>query len=319
MKHIPVILITYNRPWHTSQVLTALEKHNIQNLIIFSDAAKTDKELEAVSETRKIIEGIKWTRAEVYYQKKNQGLAKSIVSAVDYVFNRNDRLILLEDDCVPKKYFFDFISECLRRFENNEKVFGVTGYTVSIPDAILSPYPFDHYFFPRIGSWGWATWKRAWEHHAYDLENLVLKLSQEKIDINQGGNDISLTVQRQLEGRLKDVWTLTWVLSVYLNGGCYIYPTKSHVENIGMDGSGIHCGETSKFITPIARQMPSRFSDEIFFDRDISKNFRTYYDLPEPECTDTELKVLSQINQEAILKSDNGGVRMLLRRLIERF
>lgn len=281
MNNIPVILVCYNRPWHTSQVLKALEEHDIRNLIIFSDAPKTDKEREGVSETRRLIDSIKWSKPEIVYQKENQGLARSIVSAVDYVLGNSDRLILLEDDCVPQRYFFDFMSECLKRFEDNEKLFGITGYTIPMPDEILSTYPFDHYFCQRIGSWGWATWKRAWARHEYDLEKLVSKASKKNIDINQCGNDISLTVQRQLQGQLRDVWTLNWVMTVYLNGGCYIYPTRSHIENIGHDGTGVHCGRTDKFVSTIAGNKPEVFSNDIFFDSRIAKYFKEYYDIPD--------------------------------------
>jgi glycosyltransferase A (GT-A) superfamily protein (DUF2064 family) len=279
MTRVPIILITYNRPWHTSQVLKALEEHNIQNLIIFSDAAKTDGEIEGVSETRKLIETIKWTKPDIVYQKENQGLAKSIVSAVNYAFDNADRMILLEDDCVPQKYFFYFISECLKRFENTREVFGITGYTIPLPDAILSSYRFDHYFCQRIGSWGWATWKRAWRYHENDLASLAKKVSQSNIDITQCGNDIPVMLQKLLEGRLTDVWTLNWVLTVYLYGGCYVYPTRSHIENIGMDGSGIHCGRTDRFITKISDAKPRAFSRKIFFDPAISNYFRDYYSI----------------------------------------
>ena len=151
---IPVILVTYNRPEHTKHVIASLRKHNVKNLYIFSDAPKIDKDIEDVKETRKVIKTIDWTTPNVIYQEVNQGLAISITSAVDLVFEKYDRVILLEDDCVPHEYFFRFMNECLTRYENNEKVFGISGYTVPLSDDLLEEYKNDVYFFPRIGSWG---------------------------------------------------------------------------------------------------------------------------------------------------------------------
>ena len=282
MDNTPVILITYKRAWHTAQVLNSLKKHNIQNLFIFSDGPKNNDDLSDVYETRLLFQRIDWTTPTILEQNKNIGLANSIVSAANYVFKKFDRLILLEDDCVPQKYFFDFISTCLNKYENNEKVFGISGYTVPVPESILKTYPYDLYSFPRIGSWGWATWKSAWQHFEHDLTKGYRQAAENNIDLSQGGTDVPLMLNQMLSGKLKDVWTLHWALSVYLNKGCYIYPTLSHIENIGMDGSGVHCGATQKFITSMADRKPSRYPDDVKINEDIYKNFRRYYDIQQP-------------------------------------
>jgi glycosyltransferase involved in cell wall biosynthesis/Flp pilus assembly protein TadD/GT2 family glycosyltransferase/2-polyprenyl-3-methyl-5-hydroxy-6-metoxy-1,4-benzoquinol methylase len=281
----PVILVAYNRPWHTQRVLDALRSHDIRNIYIFSDGPKSDTDSPKVTETRALFEKIDWCKPEIVESEENIGLAESITRAVDYVFTKHGRLILLEDDCVPQKHFFDFIGTCLNKYENNEEIFGISGYTVPIPESILSKYPYDLYFSPRIGSWGWATWKRAWQHFEPDLAKAYKKMLENNIDLSQGGTDIPLMINEMLNGRLKDVWTLHWVLSVYLNKGCYIYPTISHIENIGMDGSGVHCGATRKFITPMAARNPSRYPDDVKIDEDIYRNFRKYYDIQKPNAS----------------------------------
>ena len=105
----PVILMTYNRPLHTKKVLDALRRQNVQNLFIFSDGPKSDKDLSAIYETRILFDRIDWTKPQIIEREKNLGLAKSIIGAASHVFQNNERMILLEDDCVPQKYFFDFI------------------------------------------------------------------------------------------------------------------------------------------------------------------------------------------------------------------
>jgi len=278
-KDVPVILVCYNRPKHTLEVLNALREHNVQNLYVFSDAPKSDEDAEAVSLTRRLVHSIDWTKPEIIERTENLGLARNIVSAVDYVFERYDRLILLEDDCVPQQYFFDFMHTCLQKYENNPKVFGISGYTVKIPDEVLKSYPHDLYFCPRIGSWGWATWKRAWQHRAKDLLELIDTAVKNGIDLNQGGTDIPVALDNILKGNVKDVWTLHWVLSVYLNNGVYVYPTRSHILNVGMDGTGIHCKTTNKYNSPYCDKRPVNYPDEVFLDKDMMANFRGYYDV----------------------------------------
>ena len=280
MNDIPVILVCYNRPWHTAQVLKSLLEHNVQNLYIFSDAARTDRDVDGVLTTRKLFASVRWTRPEIIERSENMGLARSIVSAVDYVFEKHDRLILLEDDCVPGKYFFDFMQTCLSKYRDNDKVFGINGYTVPIPGGLLKDYPYDIYFYPRIGSWGWATWKSAWKHYDPDLSRLYKQVTAEGVDITQGGADIPGSVRALLSGQLKDVWTLNWVLSVYLKGGCYIYPTTSHIRNVGLDGTGVHCGTARHFDNPCPGRAAARFPDRIILNEALIDNYNSYFGGP---------------------------------------
>jgi len=277
---IPVALITYNRPKHTYEVLNALKEHNIKNIYIFSDGPKKDEDVEKVQVIRKLARTIDWTKPKIIEQPENVGLARNIVGAADHILAEHDRLIVLEDDCVPQKYFFDFMRGCLDRYEGNENIFGISGYTVQIPEPILKQWPYDLYFYPRMGSCGWATWKRAWQYREKDLRAAYQKAQQKNIDVSQGGNDVPVMIEQFLTGRLKEVWTLNWVLTVYLHNGYYIYPTQSHIKNIGFDGSGVHVGKSTKFDSKIADSKPQRFPDEIIINEAVYNNFRSFYDIP---------------------------------------
>ncbi|MCK4786759.1 MAG: FkbM family methyltransferase, partial [Desulfobacteraceae bacterium] len=300
-KDIPVILVCYNRPKHTLEVLKALREHNIKNIYIFSDAPKSHEDEEAVSLTRQLVQNIDWTKPKIIERTENLGLARNIVSAVDYVFEKYDRLILLEDDCVPQRYFFDFVHTCLKKYENNQRVFGISGYTVQIPDKILSDYPFDLYFCPRIGSWGWATWKRAWAHHEKDLYKLIRIANEKNIDLSRAGSDIPTFIESFLKGQLKDVWTLNWVLSVYINNGVYIYPTRTHISNIGTDGTGAHCGKTNKYHSFSCDTRPTLYPADVFLDEQVMENFKSYYRAV-PERSRSAVHFLRSRGQKRSLK-----------------
>jgi glycosyltransferase involved in cell wall biosynthesis/predicted SAM-dependent methyltransferase len=272
-KNIPIILICYNRPRHTRQVLESLKRHDIKNLYIFSDAPKSGKDIVVVNEVRNLIGAVDWIIPNVYYQEENKGLAKSITDAVNLVFEKYDKLILLEDDCVPQKYFFEFMYTCLNKYENNEKIFGISGYTVPIPNEILNNYPYDIYFSPRIGSWGWGTWRRAWVKKINNLDYLKNELTLRNINVNQGGDDVPGMFEKLRNGNLKDVWTINWLLTVYLNKGFYIYPTESHIINIGLDGSGVHCGKTDRFNTFTAVNKPGKYPSGVELSGQILQYF----------------------------------------------
>ncbi|MBE0534077.1 MAG: glycosyltransferase [Phycisphaerae bacterium] len=276
MKDTPVALVCYNRPWHTAQVLKALFEHNVQNLYIFIDGPRTQGDIEKIDTIKKLAGTIKWTSPAIICRETNRGLARSVVGAVDHVLGLHDRLILLEDDCVPGSHFFEFMDQCLTRYADHGSIFGINGYTVPIPDHLRKKHPYDLYFYPRIGSWGWATWKRAWRHFDPDLSMLYNRAMAQGVDLTQGGEDIPSQVQRVLNGH--DAWTLNWVLATYLNNGCYIYPTESHIQNIGFDGSGTNFGTSrSKFENQTSVRRPTRYPADVIINQDLVDYYNSYF------------------------------------------
>ncbi len=274
----PVAIVCYKRPAHTMKVLQAIIGQNISKLYVFCDGPKNADDEPYVHETRKAVKGfLKNTNAAICFHDENLGLARSILTAVNTVLQYDNTVILLEDDCLPGPYFYDFMCNCLNRYENNERVFGISGYTVPIPASILADYPHDIYFMPRIGSWGWATWKRAWNKFEYNIDHACQKALAANLDLEIGGNDIPGAINSLITER-KDIWTLNWVLSAYLNNGFYIYPTASHIRNIGLDGTGVHCGTTSRFDTVLAEKPAQRFPQNITIHKDIYAHFRKKHD-----------------------------------------
>lgn len=271
MRTTGVALVTYNRPEHTARVLETLKQ--VRPLYIFSDGPE---DAPGVKETREIIANLSWGNPRLIKHDENLGLARSIVGAVDYVLRRHETVILLEDDCLPGPYLFSFMYACLARYEEDERVFGITGYTVPIDRNILDDYDYDAYFSPRIGSWGWATWRSKWKHYRRDLAKAYQEAIDQKIDLNQGGKDVPSITEAVLSGNL-DAWTMGWVLATYLNHGMYVYPTVSHIENIGMDGTGIHTGKTDKWNTPIATRPSLRLPNDLVLDQRILRHYESFF------------------------------------------
>lgn len=305
------VLVAYNRPWHTRQVVEALRRHRVANLIVLCDAPRTPAQAAAVEETRGIIAGIDWTTPRVVLQETNQGLARSVVQGINLALANHDAVILLEDDCVPQTHYFDFVYDCLARYEHDSRVFGISGYSIPLPQNLRESYPYDLYFFPRMGSWGWATWKSRWQTDDRNLARLTLQALEEGIDLEQGGSDIPDSIGDVLKGAVRDTWTLPWLVNVYLHHACYIYPTQSHIDNIGFDGTGVHCGKTDKYRTELATRSAHRFPESPLFDPAIAAIFKSYYQFASQRRYDDEqLARLARGKSLRILHlctHDNGG------------
>ena len=312
------VLITYNRPWHTEQVVKALRRHRVQHLIVLCDAPSREEQIHHVQETRRVVESIDWTQPEVVYQTQNKGLAKSVLQGIELALNRFEAVILLEDDCVPQEHFFDFMYGCLGRYENDDRVFGISGYSIPIPEAIRAKYPHDLYFFHRMGSWGWATWKDRWQTDNRNLAELTIKAIGQGVDLEQGGTDVPNSIASVLIGELSDTWTLPWLVNVYLHGAYYIYPIISHIDNIGHDGTGVHCGKTDKYHTFLAQDPCLKFPESPFLQSDIVDFFRAYQASPFNQINTSLLGSLAKNKLLKVLHVctlDHGGAGIAALRL----
>lgn len=244
----PLALIIYNRPAHLRRVLEALEPQRPDPLYIFSDGPKQGHN---VDEARAQIEvALRWTAPIVCWRKTNLGLGASVVAAVDHVLREHDAVIVLEDDCEPGPHFMAWMNDCLDLYKDDPRILSVSGYTVNIPAELRNG---GGYLMPRIETWGWATWKHKWALYERDVGQALHKAETMKVPLDRGGPDVPAMIQARAEGRSQS-WSPGWMLAAYLNDMRCLYPSVSHVQNIGTDGSGVHCGKSERWVTEIAQE-----------------------------------------------------------------
>lgn len=246
MERVGIVIFAYNRSWHLQQSLNGLQKNNeVDKLYVFQDGLKCEEHREGWEKTKKVIEEIDWCNVNYVLSSVNKGLAKSIVDGINYVLEENDAVIVLEDDCVPAPNFINFMKQCFEKYKDEKKVYSVSGYSWPIE---LPKSDSDAYFCGRISSWGWGTWKDRWKQ--YHVDNLAIKKMKENKEMSKSlamwGKDLEQMLLSNICGE-SDSWALYWALTVIENGGVCINPYCSLIQNIGMDGTGRHCGNENRF------------------------------------------------------------------------
>lgn len=260
----PIALFVYNRPWHTRQTVEALQKNTLasqSDLIIFSDSSKSEDQIEAVNSVRDYIHKIKSFKSVTIIEREtNYGLAKSIIDGVTSIINAHGRIIVLEDDLVTSPYFLDFMNTALNIYQAQERVMSISGYTFPIDKSNLT----ETFFLELIGCWGWATWDRAWQYFEKDSNQLLNDFTKAKIyRFNlEGAYDFWSQVQANEKGTI-NTWAIFWYASVFQKNGLCLHPTISMVNNIGHDGTGVHCNGTDKFYCELAKNPVTYFEDNV--------------------------------------------------------
>jgi hypothetical protein len=253
MSPAPIALFTYNRPSHTARVLESLLRNPeaaASDLHIFSDAAKEPGAAQAVSAVRSRIRAIRGFRSvSIIEREQNLGLAGSIVDGVTRLCASHGRAIVLEDDIVVSSFFLRYMNEALERYSDDDRVISIGGYMFPLAE------PLPETFFLRIPDcWGWATWKRGWQHYEPDGAALLAEIRNRRLTRQfdfEGSYRYTRMLEDQIAGR-NDSWAVRWYAKAFLLGRLTLYPGRSVTRNIGNDGSGVHSGTTAIYETSVA-------------------------------------------------------------------
>ncbi len=249
MSLAPILLFTYNRPSHTRQTLDTLIHNKLcreSELFVFSDGHKGETDKKEVQEVRQIIRSIEgFKKIHIIENTNNLGLAKNIINGVTRIINEYGKVIVLEDDLMTSPYFLTFMNEALTMFENENKVGHIHGYCYPLPELP------DAFLIKWTGSWGWATWQRAWQQFNPDGKALLQEIEQRNLsksfDFN-GNYPYTRMLRRQVNGQ-NNSWAIRWNASLFLKDMLSVNAGKSLVSNIGFDGSGTHSGNQDIYVT----------------------------------------------------------------------
>ena len=274
----PVLLLTFNRPDTTAQVIDALRKVRPQHVFVFSDGPRegVEGERELVEATRAVIDKeIDWDpRIERRVNDANQGLFAGVTGALDWFFSRVREGIILEDDCVPHPDFFAYCDQLLERYRDDERVWCISGdNSMDLPISGNASYGFIR--DPLI--WGWATWARAWKQFDPDLtswKNIRGTAAERELYPDRVERRVRRdTLDRYLDSGI-DAWGFRWKYTVHRHHGLVAVPRVNLVSNIGWNradathttGSSLRAAKPTEAILPL--QHPEAVALDVPADRE---------------------------------------------------
>lgn len=246
----PIVLFTYDRPHHTRQTVEALAANDgarESDLFVYSDGPRTADNEEAVQTVREYLRTVRGFKSVTLIEREeNRGLASSVIAGVGEVLSRTTSVIVMEDDLLTSRNFLQFVNAALATYEQRPDVFSVTGY--NYPLDIPSTYPEDAYLSYRSSSWGWGTWRDRWSRVDWSISDYAefLRDPEAQERFRRGGDDLQPMLELQMSGKL-DSWSIRFDYAHYRHDAFCVHPVVSKVQNIGFDGSGVHCTETDDY------------------------------------------------------------------------
>ncbi|MBU6154232.1 MAG: glycosyltransferase [Bdellovibrionales bacterium] len=273
----PVVVFAYNRPSHLFKTLSALKRNflsEISEVFVFSDGPRNPQALEEVMKVRALVNGFSGFKSLTLFERdRNFGLAENVINGVSYMVEKFGRVIVLEDDMVTAPVFLRYMNEALDRYETNEQVISIHGYANPISHKIETSF-----FLKGADCWGWATWARGWKVFEKNGAKLLdeIETGNLKYEFNfQNSYDYFKMLKDQIAGR-NNSWAIRWYASAFLQNKLTLYPPKSLVRNIGMDGSGTHCDPTSDYDVELASEVPP-FPSKVIVDEEAFRKTVSFY------------------------------------------
>jgi hypothetical protein len=241
----PVVLIIFNRPDTTAQVLASIARAQPSKLFVIADGPRPDRpdDVARCAETRAVVEQIDWD-CEVFrcYSETNLGCGRRPASGISWVFEHVEQAIILEDDCLPDPSFYHFCDELLKRYQDDERVMMISGNNFLLGQRTI---PQSYFFHTYTGMWGWATWRRAWRHHSLALQGWPELRDTDWLE------DILLDPRARSywhkvfddvyahAGNI-DIWDAQWYFALWSQRGLAIAPRTNLVSNIGFRPDATH-------------------------------------------------------------------------------
>lgn len=275
----PILLFVYNRPEHVRRGIESLLRNAEaaeSHLIIYSDAPKAAADAASVGQVRDYIRQISGFKSlDIIERTENWGLARNIIDGVTSTVNKYGRVIVLEDDLVVAPHFLQFMNDALETYKGEPRV----GH-IQACDFTHDPTLPDTFLIKWTGSWGWATWDRAWHMFQPDGKKLLAEMKARRLtrefDFN-GAYGFTRMLRRQTRGR-NNSWAIRWNASLFLADILSLNVGKSLVQNEGFDGSGTNCGGGGLYASDLWMQpLPVVKLPVIEENKEARKAFERYY------------------------------------------
>jgi hypothetical protein len=248
---VPIVFVIFNRPDTTSRVFEAIRQLRPATLLIIADGPRREHpdDSQKCAATRRIVEQIDWKTEVLHtYAEENLGCGLRLASGITWAFQQVEEAIILEDDCLPHPSFFPYCAALLEHYRNDQRIMHISGSNFQFERRSSS---FSYYFSRFAHVWGWASWRRAWQHFDYNM-TCWPEVRQSALLQNWLGRwNIVRKWRKSFDyfygpGK-RATWDYQWQLACWLQHALSIVPATNLVANIGFNAQATHTNQPSPF------------------------------------------------------------------------
>lgn len=234
-----VLLLIFNRPTLTRAVFEAVRQAEPPRLYVAADGPRPDRpeEVHLCDEARAIATAVDWPcELHTLFRDRNLGCGQAVSEAISWFFEQESSGIVLEDDCLPHPDFFAFAAVLLDRYRDDSRIGQICGFNL-LPQAVKVQAD---YFASHFGwSWGWASWRRAWQHFDLGMTSWP-QLKAQGLHGQYPFYPERIRIFDQTYASLIDTWDYQWHYALASMGALSLVPRTNLVRNIGFTDDATH-------------------------------------------------------------------------------
>ncbi|MEJ1237886.1 nucleotide-diphospho-sugar transferase [Chryseolinea sp. T2] len=273
----PILFVVFNRPEKTSKVFEILRQLRPAKLYIAADGPREGNldDIEKCANVKKIVSEVSWDcKVHTLFRPANLGCKMAVSGAISWFFDNVTEGIILEDDTVPRLSFFEFCSERLAAYRNNEAVMHISGHN------LLGKWKENKQrgHFSYFGTiWGWATWRRCWKNYDETISawsDLQVRERVLQFFPKEHRKDREILYDKLYKGEI-DTWDYQWTFARLIRNGVCLIPSVNLVTNIGFDAAGTHHETVPKWFKGETYNLPE--NGEYPRDTKVDKDFDKAY------------------------------------------
>jgi hypothetical protein len=234
MPQTAVLVVGFARLDSLKRILEKVDT-NSRSLYIYIDKAADQYKFEN-SKVISFVERIaKDSNIRVKVAEKHFGPGASVPNAINWAFESENQLIILEDDCIPGDQAFIYFDENINLIEGINLLLSGTGFDYcekrELPNGIFQ------LSYPLIS--GWATNKEAWNlasTYLYSnpkITQIVSKVLSNPSKLHAVMYFWSAYLARKFH--FTRAWDSSVVLYMLLNNKKALVPRETIIENVGLD------------------------------------------------------------------------------------
>lgn len=212
----------------------------MQQIFIATDGPRRNNtnDLKACEEIAQVIIAHKAAGLGIEHLNRDQNLGcqMAMSGAISWFFEQVDYGIIVEDDCLISPSFISFAAEMLERYRDTPEIMHISGSNF-LQGKHAGPNSYYFSAVPHI--WGWATWKRAWQHYDAAISPDIIDILDGYFNNKQDRARYKREFENTASGKL-DSWGYRWFYSIWKRKGVCITPSVNLVSNVGFGEAATH-------------------------------------------------------------------------------
>lgn len=232
----PCLIIAFSRTQGIQRLLESLDPSEISEIFVAIDGPTTPAVERIQIEIRGILElysSRNKVSLNIWQRTDNLGVARGIVTAIDWFFSYVDYGVVLEDDLEVGKDFFGFAVKNKKLLDSVDNLLLISGN--QFHQDVTTTHELNWTNYPLI--WGWATTRKKWKEIRLGILDSKLDLTTHFFSKVFNFWRVGALRVRALE---VDTWDIPLANYMLNNEKLCLTPTVNLVSNRGFDEFAAH-------------------------------------------------------------------------------